>query len=206
MSDKPEDLAAQLAAARARIAELEQEIEASRTMARVLTQSGENVAFKPGGAGVGHAFVLVIGVLTGMVLAVGVMVMRTPPAYGPPEPVAAVVPKSVDAGVPAAVVVTVRDAGAAVVDAGAAPAPAGAKPAAVNATPDDTATLNLTASSEAAVFVDGKRAGLTPVRGYAVKPGLHVIKFVCMSAGGVAGERQVNVPAYAEVDVEQTCE
>jgi hypothetical protein len=68
--------------------------------------------------------------------------------------------------------------------------------------------LNLRASDTADVFVDGKKAGSSPVLGFKVKVGTHKVRFDCYDTAGntVAGPVQtVNVAADTETDVEFTC-
>lgn len=115
------------------------------------------------------------------------------PAPAPePKPVAAAEPKPTPAAEPK-------------------PPPAEPKPAAVAAAPKPPPAegqLNLRASDTADVFVDGKKAGTSPVLGFKVKAGTHKVRFDCYDAAGntVAGPvRTVSVAPDTEADVEFTC-
>lgn len=68
--------------------------------------------------------------------------------------------------------------------------------------------LNLRASAAADVYVDGKRAGSSPVLSFKVKAGTHRIRFDCLDAEGKATPgpaNSVTVAADAGEDVDYTC-
>ena len=68
--------------------------------------------------------------------------------------------------------------------------------------------LNLRASDTADVFVDGKKAGTSPVLGYKVKPGKHKVRFDCYDASGSTArgpEVVIDVRANEEKDREFEC-
>lgn len=69
--------------------------------------------------------------------------------------------------------------------------------------------LNLRASDTADVFVDGRKAGTTPVTGFKAKVGKHTVRFDCYDAAGntVPGAPQTAdiVSAGDEVDLDFKC-
>lgn len=94
---------------------------------------------------------------------------------------------------------------AAVVDAGA-PTPDAGAPVVAKAVPDGR--LNLRASDKADVFVDGKKAGMSPLEEFWVKAGKHKVRFDCFDAAGntLAGSTQtVEVKPGEETLVDYTC-
>jgi hypothetical protein len=196
VSDEPVDLEAELQAARARIAKLEQEAETNRAFfARALAQANE--APRRGGGWGLVVVALSVGFGAGVLMTVALVVARSQPtALAPPPPERAPVS-------PAVVVAPVTvDAGAVAAVAPAVVAPAVLEPQ----KPDDRGTLNVTASSEAVVFIDGQRIGPAPVQNHAVQPGSHLIRVECRVGSALEVERKVDVPPFAEVDVDHRCE
>jgi hypothetical protein len=195
VSEERENLAAELERARARVARLEQEAEVNRALlARALVPVTAPPRRHGGGVGFWHAVSLIIGVGLGVLVTIALVVARgvpTPPVPLPPER-----PRS--AALKAIALPSI--AGAAQAATGAPP------PAAHNEHPDSSGTLNLSASSAATVYVDGQRAGAAPLRGYAVQPGEHRVRFVCASEPDAARDQAVVVPPFAEVDVDHHCQ
>lgn len=174
---------------------------------------------------------LALGVLGGLGLSaagplppvkVAEIALRPFPVAGRPL-VPVPTPVAADAGAGAEAPV-VADAGTAapvqaVVDAGVAkppppPPPAGkpdaGAPAVVRPPPQPVGEglLNLRASDTADVFVDGKKAGGSPIEGLKVRAGTHKVRFDCYDAAGntVPGTpKSVTVAADAEENVEFTC-
>jgi hypothetical protein len=99
----------------------------------------------------------------------------------------------------------VHDAGQVVPDAGAAVHAAHPRAVAA-AAPDDSGALNLVATGDADVFVDGRHVGTAPVRGVTVRPGEHTVRFTCIKDANRSAEQRVDVPAFSEVDVEHACQ
>lgn len=90
------------------------------------------------------------------------------------------------------------------------PAPAAAPPAAapVPRQPPPEGSLNLRASNNAEVYLDGKKLGASPILGLNVRAGNHKVRFDCYDDAGntVTGAVQtVSVKASEESDVEFTC-
>lgn len=91
-----------------------------------------------------------------------------------------------------------------------APAAAAAPPAAapVPKPPPAEGTLNLRASNNAEVYMDGKKLGASPILGLSARVGNHKVRFDCYDDAGntVTGAVQiVSVKASTESDVEFTC-
>jgi outer membrane biosynthesis protein TonB len=135
----------------------------------------------------------------------------------PAEAKSAVEPKPAEAKAAEPKAAEPKPAPAAVAGAAKPPAPAAAekKPAAAPAAPVAAepvaaaeAFLNLKASDTADVYVDGKKAGSSPVLGYKVKPGKHKVRFDCYDASGSTAkgpEKLVEVRAADEKDVDHEC-
>jgi hypothetical protein len=202
VSDEREKLAKELEAARARIARLEQEAETNRAFFARTLQTAHEAPRPGGGPTVWHVLAWVVGVGCGVLLTLVLLVAR-----GEPPPMAPLPPPRPKGPLAA----SGRDASVEVADAGRrVPSDAGAAAVAPRAEPprrpDDSGTLNVTATSKAVVFVDGKALGPAPVHGWSVKPGEHVVRVACASDAGLQAERKVDVPPFAEVDVEHRCE
>ncbi|MFT3840149.1 MAG: hypothetical protein QM723_24385 [Myxococcaceae bacterium] len=89
--------------------------------------------------------------------------------------------------------------------AAAAPAPA---EAADSPAPAALGIMNLRASDTADVYVDGKKVGGSPLKGFKVKPGKHKVRFDCYQASGETkpGTTQsYDVAADAERDIDYEC-
>jgi S1-C subfamily serine protease len=89
-----------------------------------------------------------------------------------------------------------------------APRPEGVVPTEGGAAPRREGSLNLRASDTADVFLDGKKAGGSPLLGIKVKAGKHQIRFDCYDATGNAKPgivQTVDVAADGEKDVEFEC-
>jgi hypothetical protein len=192
----------ELTQSRERVEQLQREAETNRAFyARALSQA--HGPRRSRGPRWDHFLSLGIGLACGVMFTLGVLVARAPTASPPPrpaEPPAARTTLMVPGAQPApmaVVQVALRDAG--VVDAGRAVA---MRPSA----PDDSGSLNLVASGDADVFVDGRHVGHAPVRGMLVRPGEHAVRFACRKDASRSAEQKVNVPAFADVDVEHTCE
>jgi hypothetical protein len=214
-------LGAELHASREKVAQLQRESETNRTFyAGALAQA--TMPLRGRGPRWGHFLAMGLGGVGGVVLTLGVLVARAPePAPPPPQrtfidrppawkqhaasppPPAPAVPLAVqDAGTVVAAAAPAVPAPPPAPLPAAAPAPAAkSRPAA----PDDSGALNLITSGEANVFVDGRAVGRSPVRGVSVKPGEHAVRFECLADTTRSAERKVNVPAFAEVDVEHAC-
>lgn len=90
----------------------------------------------------------------------------------------------------------------------AKPEPGKAEPAKAEAAPVGEGLLNLRASDTADVYVDGKKAGGSPVLGLKVKAGAHKVRFDCYDAAGNAAPgpvKSVTAKADEEVDFEYAC-
>jgi hypothetical protein len=199
LSDEPQDPAEELKAARARIARLEQEAETNRAFfARSLAEAS---LAPPRGGRFMYGVMLLLGFAGGVLVSVALMVASSQPTAMAPMP-----PERREVVAKPVVVAVVADAGAAVQPAPApapAPTPAVARPQPAKKL-DESGSLNVTATAAAVVFIDGRKVGAAPVQGQAVAPGAHVVKVVC--SNGTSSEKKVDVPAFAEVDVEQRCE
>ncbi len=203
VSDERETLRRELDAARARIERLELEAETNRAFfTRALTQAHEEPR-RGGGPNIWHVLALITGVGVGVFLTLLMLVLR-----GEPPPMAPM-PPARKASPPPLVASPARNAPLAPTlspTRAEGGADSGVIAAARPFRPDDRGTLNVTASAPAVVFVDGRRVGPAPVQGESVKPGEHVVRVECATDAGAASEHRVNVPPYADVDVEHRCD
>lgn len=121
---------------------------------------------------------------------------KPPPA---PAPTPAAAPAAAPAPTPAAKPAATKPAAA------AAPSAPGAAPVPVV---EGEGTLNLKAVGEADVYIDGRKAGKSPIEGKVVPAGNHRVRFDCYGSDGkpIRGvDQNVRVSADMDSDVDFNC-